>query len=660
MAYRSLLGLFAAAAAAAAASPATVLETVAGGAFTFSLTGSVNYTVDTTDFWTGSYYVPPESKSAAVVTYDTPALAHETAGYVPMTVFVTDAKVVTKAVLSKLVANYTAYDDTYSTGFLGGVEIVFTAHNGSSLDASALTYLDGLGIRFLVLPKGFSSSAKNGTKVAFTTVTVSTNATHGAAVPPPGPYLANLSHGRLSLYKVYALFTDYQGAFYNGATPNDDGSYSAIGLWNAEHYAPLISVPPRLYTSLVDRSKYPLAGLRFALKDLMPVEGIVTTGGSRAYSRLYNTPANTTAPAIARLLGLGAVLLGKSKLTTFAFGAYPYQTQDYPYAWNIRGDGALGLSASSFGSAAAIAAYPQLDFAVGSDTLGSVRNPADRAGVFGIRPSWGAIDLTEVIPSATSMDTLGVMARSASMLHHVMGTWEEAEDTGNVTKGTFDLPTKIFYPVEWFPVNNSAAQTLIDGWLANMTKALGMTIVKQNVTKLFQEHVAPNNTLSNFTSNFGTLTSYDNWNLFGRTFVDDYKVRYDGRWPEADNQVLSAWASAEAMVPANKTSAESQMAVFRRFINTYVLPPSSTNTCSEGLFVYQIEDTGGGVPEYRDVLDYDYFPPFFPMRAASIAPFARLVDVTVPIGAIEYDSVISKVSEKRRAPKRGHFTNLFP
>ena len=287
-----------------------------------------------------------------------------------------------------------------------------------------------------------------------------------------------------------------------------------------------------------------------------------------------------------------------------------------------------------------------------------------------MRPSWGAIDLTQVIPSATSMDTLGLFARSASVLEKVMGAWEAAEKSP-LLQGNFSLPKKIIYPVrfshlggrsgkgvsgiilmtdcsqvEWYPVNNSVAQNLIDNWLANMTQAMGMEIVHQNVTTLFHETINQNDTLATYTSDFGSLTRYDNWNLFGKQFVADYQARFDGRWPEADNQVLTAWRIAQTYPDYRKQWNEDRLVIFKNFINDKVIPYNE-ETCTEGLWVYQIEDTGGGVPEYRDVLNYDYFPPFKPMRAASIAPFAKLVDITVPIGVMTYDSLISLVSSSK-------------
>jgi hypothetical protein len=196
--------------------------------------------------------------------------------------------------------------------------------------------------------------------------------------------------------------------------------------------------------------------------------------------------------------------------------------------------------------------------------------------------------------------------------------------------------------VEWFPVNNSVAQALIDSWLANVTTALGMTIEYQNVSTLFHENVDQNDTLASFTSDIGTLTEYDNWHLFGEKFITDYATKYDGRFPEFDIQETTAWAVAASYSAGETQFNEERKARFTEFFNTDVIQYNN-ETCTEGFWIYQIEDTGGGVPEYRDVLNYDYFLPFSPMRAASIPPFASLGDVTVPIGQIPYDSVISEV-----------------
>jgi hypothetical protein len=61
----------------------------------------------------------------------------------------------------------------------------------------------------------------------------------------------------------------------------------------------------------------------------MPVQGILTGGGSKQYLKLYNNPAVATTPSIQQLIDLGAVLVGKTKLMVFSFGAWPWQTDDF-------------------------------------------------------------------------------------------------------------------------------------------------------------------------------------------------------------------------------------------------------------------------------------------------------------------------------------------
>lgn len=152
----------------------------------------------------------------------------------------------------------------------------------------------------------------------------------------PGPFLGRLENGSLSLSKVFSLIPDPQEGFMSGFTAAENGSFAYVDVWDPTLYEILIPVPSRLYSSLLDKSQYPLAGLRFAVKDLMPVKGIPTGGGSKQYLKLYRTPAATTTPAIQQLIDLGAVLVGKTKLTVFAFGAWPWQTDDFAVSQILR------------------------------------------------------------------------------------------------------------------------------------------------------------------------------------------------------------------------------------------------------------------------------------------------------------------------------------
>lgn len=156
----------------------------------------------------------------------------------------------------------------------------------------------------------------------------------------------------------------------------------------------------------------PLAGWTFGVKDLFDVAGVPTGAGSPEWLRMH-PPASRTAPAVQRLLDGGAKLLGK--------------TQTDELAWSLNGQNAhygtpINAAAperipggSSSGSAAAVAAG-LVDFAVGSDTGGSVRLPASYCGLYGMRPSHGRIPIECAVPLAPSYDTVGWFARDAARL----------------------------------------------------------------------------------------------------------------------------------------------------------------------------------------------------------------------------------------------------
>ncbi len=158
-----------------------------------------------------------------------------------------------------------------------------------------------------------------------------------------------------------------------------------------------------------------LSGLSFAVKDLFDVLGGMTTYGNPDWASTHGT-ATATAPVVAALLHAGAHLIGKTKTVELAYGLTGENVwQGTPI--NPRAPDRFP-GGSSCGSAAAVAA-DLADFALGSDTGGSVRIPASYCGLFGIRPSHGAVSLAGACPLAPSFDTCGWFTRSASLLAEV-------------------------------------------------------------------------------------------------------------------------------------------------------------------------------------------------------------------------------------------------
>jgi amidase len=159
----------------------------------------------------------------------------------------------------------------------------------------------------------------------------------------------------------------------------------------------------------------PLAGLTCGIKDLYDIGGHKTGFGSPAWLETH-APAAATAPAVQRLLDAGALIVGKTHTDEMAYslnGENPH----YGTPVNVNAPGRIPGGSSS-GSAAAVAAG-LVDFALGSDTGGSVRAPASFCGIYGLRPTHGRIPLDGACALAASFDVAGPFARDPALLARV-------------------------------------------------------------------------------------------------------------------------------------------------------------------------------------------------------------------------------------------------
>jgi aspartyl-tRNA(Asn)/glutamyl-tRNA(Gln) amidotransferase subunit A len=177
------------------------------------------------------------------------------------------------------------------------------------------------------------------------------------------------------------------------------------------------------------------AGPVVAVKDLVDVAGMVTTAGGII---LPNEPARRDAPVVQRIRAEGCLIVGKTNMHEFAYGV----TSTNVHYGNVLNPHDLSRVAggSSGGSAVAVAAA-MCDWAVGSDTGGSIRIPASLCGVVGFKPALGTIDLGGVVPLSWSLDTLGPMApdvESAAGAFSVMSG--EAVVTEHLAKPRLAVP----------------------------------------------------------------------------------------------------------------------------------------------------------------------------------------------------------------------------
>ncbi|HIE25604.1 MAG TPA: Asp-tRNA(Asn)/Glu-tRNA(Gln) amidotransferase subunit GatA [Anaerolineales bacterium] len=208
----------------------------------------------------------------------------------------------------------------------------------------------------------------------------------------------------------------------------------------------------------------PLCGIPIAIKDLLMVEGMPATAGSKILEG-YLPPF--TATAVRKLENAGMVIVGKTNTDEFAMGS---STENSAYGvtrnpWNL--DRVPG--GSSGGSAAAVSAG-MVPVALGSDTGGSVRQPASFCGITGIKPTYGRISRYGLSAYGSSLDSIGVLARSVEDILPVFETMAGKDILDATTVDSPSAPrrlpdaeslkgTRIGVPEEYFVEGTQAEVT---------------------------------------------------------------------------------------------------------------------------------------------------------------------------------------------------------
>ncbi|MDH3738472.1 MAG: amidase [Alphaproteobacteria bacterium] len=159
----------------------------------------------------------------------------------------------------------------------------------------------------------------------------------------------------------------------------------------------------------------PLQGLTFAVKDIIDVAGQVTGCGNAEWRRTHDA-AQANAPVVQLLLDAGATMAGKTITEEFAYGMIG-ENFHYGTPRNAAAPGRIPGGSSS-GSASVVAAG-EVDFALGTDTGGSVRVPASFCGLYGLRPTHGRVPTGGIMPLAPSLDTCGWFARDPDTMKRV-------------------------------------------------------------------------------------------------------------------------------------------------------------------------------------------------------------------------------------------------
>src|SRR5687767_3758098 len=206
----------------------------------------------------------------------------------------------------------------------------------------------------------------------------------------------------------------------------------------------------------------PLSGLEFGAKDIYDVAGHKTGFGSPDWLRTHGE-ATRTAPVIQQLLEAGAHMVGKTHTDELTFSLNG-ENAHYGTPVNVNAPGRIPGGSSS-GSAAAVAGG-LVDFALGSDTGGSVRAPASFCGIYGIRPTHARISLEGACPLSRSLDTAGWFARDPDILERV-GAVLFGEEPDR------ELPARFLLAQDAFEVAGAAAAAALQPGLERVSALLG-------------------------------------------------------------------------------------------------------------------------------------------------------------------------------------------
>ena len=196
------------------------------------------------------------------------------------------------------------------------------------------------------------------------------------------------------------------------------------------------------------RDRGPLHGIPISLKDNIYTEGVRTTAGSKI---LKDFIPQRDAQVVAQLKAAGAVILGKTNMHEFAYGV----TTNNPHFGPSRNPWDLSRipGGSSGGSAAAVAAGLCYG-SIGTDTGGSIRIPAALCGVVGLKPTFGRVSVTDVIPLSPRLDCVGPLVRSAAdaalLLDPIFVRGKEEPPLRSAIKSHFRYRFRLGVPKEFF------------------------------------------------------------------------------------------------------------------------------------------------------------------------------------------------------------------
>jgi amidase len=354
-------------------------------------------------------------------------------------------------------------------------------------------------------------------------------------------------------------------------------------------------VPHDLAAPLAGAREGPLAGLTCAVKDMYDIAGERTGAGNPDWLA-GQAPASHNAAAIQRLLDAGATIIGKTICDEF-FYSVAGANAHYGTPANVRAPGRLPGGSSS-GSAAAAAAGA-CDFALGSDTGGSVRIPAALCGLYGIRPTQGRTDLTGAMAMSPTFDTIGWLAAGPGVFRRI-GPVLLDHARSEAVIGNLVIADDAFAEAD-APV------------AALLRDALGAMDV---LPKAQRDRIAPGG-LDPWREAVRLIQAYEIWRVYG-SFVEHKRPRFGPG-------VADRMQFAATVTPAQADAARATHAAARDHLHALIAPGTVVALPSAPCIAPRVDTPAQGLESYRLRV----------MRLTCIAGLGGLPQVSIPIGSID-------------------------
>jgi amidase len=354
-------------------------------------------------------------------------------------------------------------------------------------------------------------------------------------------------------------------------------------------------VPHDLPEPLAGAAQGPLAGLTAAVKDMYDIAGMGTGGGNPDWLAAHR-PALADAAAIRKLRLAGASIIGKTVCDEFFFSVAGANAH-YGTPVNPRAPGRLPGGSSS-GSAAAMAAGA-CDFALGSDTGGSVRVPAAFCGVYGIRPTHGRIDMAGVMPMAPSFDVPGWFANGPGVFRRV---GEVLLEGGGVREK----------PRQLIILDDAFAEA--DREVASLLRA-AIDAMAGELPKPIHEAVAPSG-FDPWRESFRIIQAREVWSIYG-PFVQRHQ-------PKLGPGIRERMAFAATVSERAADMARQEQKRARERICTLVQPGTVLALPTAPCIAPRIDTGAEALESFRVRV----------MRLTCIAGLSGLPQVTLPVGSI--------------------------